>query len=161
MFCGDSSGDWLARALFEAGFANQPTSTRREDGLALKSAYITAIVRCAPPGNQPLPKEVRNCEGYLRAELAILRNAEVVLTLGRMAYEQYVRVAGIRRVAPPFKHGLAFRVPGGPLLVASYHPSRQNTQTGRMGWSMWIEVFREIRRFLDSKEKPLEAFQVR
>ncbi len=151
MFCGDSSGDWLARALYETGFANQPTSISRHDGLQLKSAYITATIRCAPPKNKPLPEEIHNCAGYLEAELQILRSVEIILALGRVAYDQYVRLLGIRSIAPPFKHGAMYRVAGGPMLIASYHPSRQNTQTRRLSWRMWIGIFRKVRRLIENE----------
>lgn len=142
MFTGDSSGDWLAKALYESGFANQPTSERRDDGLTLKGAYITATVRCAPPDNKPAMKEIENCSCYLLEELKILKNVKVVLTLGCVAFNTYTKLHNIKGLK--FMHG-AFYNHGDVILVASYHPSRQNTQTGRLTWEEWIKVFRKIR----------------
>lgn len=151
MFTGDSSGNWLIRALFETGFANQPTSERRDDGLTLKSAYITATVRCAPPRNKPLPSEITNCSGYLQEELRLLRHVRVVLTLGRIAFENYIKLGSVKHRLR-FRHGAVYSLgKDRPLLVASYHPSRQNTQTGRLTWPTWIRVFRMIRRLVNAQ----------
>jgi len=147
MFTGDSSGDWLVRALFESGFANQPTSERRDDGLKLKSAYITAIVRCAPPENKPTKQEIENCSCYLAEELKILKNVRVVLTLGAVAFNAYTSMHNIHGLK--FRHNASYKVDG-KMLVASYHPSRQNTQTRRLTWDAWIAVFRKIRKIIDS-----------
>ena len=147
MFTGDSSGDWLMRALHESGFANQPTSESRDDGLKLKSAYITAIVRCAPPENKPTRQEIANCSCYLSEEFKILKNIRVVLTLGSLAFNTYTsmqNVAGLK-----FKHNVSYQI-SGKTLVASYHPSRQNTQTGKLTWNAWMDVFRKIRKVIDS-----------
>lgn len=151
MFTGDSSGDWLIMALYETGFANQPLSIRRDDGLKLTSAYITATVRCAPPANKPKPEEIRNCSEYLMEELHLLRNVKVILTLGRMAFDHYLQYVEWER-RPLFRHGAIYGLRDDyPLLVASYHPSRQNTQTKRFTWEAWIQVFEKIRCLLDHR----------
>lgn len=147
MFTGDSSGDWLIKALHETGFSNQPNSVSSDDGLKLVHAYITAVVRCAPPHNKPLAKEVRNCSEYLLEEVRLLDKVEVVLTLGRIAFDTYRRYIFPRNssVKPRFHHGGLCKLKGIPTLVTSYHPSRQNTQTGKLSWEMWINVFKKIR----------------
>ena len=152
MFTGDRSGEFLYRELYGAGFANQPTSTHRDDGLALRNAYISATIRCAPPANKPLPSEIANCRGYLETEFALLR-PRAVLALGRIAFDAYLKILQARgvirsRAAFRFVHGASFSIPGGPRLFASYHPSQQNTQTGRLTSAMFAGVLREVRRFL-------------
>jgi uracil-DNA glycosylase family 4 len=142
MFTGDSSGDWLARAMHEAGFASKPESRARDDGLVLTGAYITAAARCAPPGNKPTSEELANCAPFLAAELAALREVKVVLALGKIAFDAYCRAVGARGLA--FAHGARYGV-SGKTLVASYHPSRQNTNTGRLTWKMWSEIFSTVR----------------
>lgn len=142
MFTGDGSGDWLARAMYEAGFAARPESRSRDDGQVLVDAYITAAVRCAPPDNKPLPQEIAACSQYLSAELQLLKNVTVVLALGRIAFNAYCRIAGLGGLA--FSHGARYHHDGRTLL-ASYHPSRQNTNTGRLTWEMWAEIFRTAR----------------
>jgi len=156
MFTGDASGDWLVRVLYETGFANQPQSVGVKDGLGLRSAYITAIVRCAPPRNKPTKQEISNCSEYLAKELRSLKDVRVVLTLGRLAFDKYLRHAKIERNRrPTFKHGALHRLAqDAPLLVTSYHPSRQNTQTGRLKWNMWLKVFENIRKELQSLGGP-------
>jgi uracil-DNA glycosylase family 4 len=149
MFTGDSSGDWLARAMHETGFANMPTSTSKEDGLVLRDAYITAAVRCAPPGNKPLPSELQNCSQYLVSELRLLENVRVVLALGKVAFDAYCRAAGARGLV--FAHGARYSI-NGRVLLASYHPSKQNTNTGRLTWKMWLQVFRRAKKILEAKE---------
>jgi len=150
MFTGDASGDWLIEALHETGFANQPQSISMNDGLRLRSAYITATVRCAPPKNKPTRQEISNCSEYLAEELRLLKDVRVVLTLGRIAFDNYFRHAKIERNRrSAFKHGAIHRLAqDAPLLVTSYHPSRQNTQTGRLKWNMWLKVFENIRKEL-------------
>lgn len=145
MFTGDSSGDWLARALHQNGLANKSTSSAKDDGLVLHDAYVTAAARCAPPDNKPLPSELASCSKYLSAELDILRNVQVVLALGKIAFDAYCKTAGARGLA--FSHGARFKVSGRTLL-ASYHPSRQNTNTGRLTWEMWSDVFRTAKSML-------------
>jgi len=152
MFTGDASGDWLIRALYETGFASQPHSVSKDDGLMLASAYITAIVRCAPPKNKPMKQEISNCSEYLAQELRLLKDVKVVLTLGRIAFDNYLRnIEMWKGRRPRFRHGYTYRLAeNAPLLVASYHPSKQNTQTGRLKWNMWLKVFENIRRELGS-----------
>ena len=153
IFTGDSSGDTLTRALHRAGFANQPTSRHRGDGLQLRDAFLTAVARCAPPQNKLARDELDNCQHFLARELALLSSARVVLTLGRIAFDRYRRLlreqgAPLPRLA--FRHGACYRLdPPLPALVVSYHPSRQNTQTGRLTDEMLDEVFAQVRRLLD------------
>ena len=134
-FTGDRSGDFLYARLYEAGFANQPTSVDANDGLELQNAYISAAARCAPPDNRPLPEELRICAGYLEEEFAILR-PRAVLALGAIAFHTYLRLLMKQKQIPSiatysFSHGAEFKLPGDlPHLFASYHPSQQNTQTG-------------------------------
>lgn len=139
MFTGDSSGDWLARAMHDSGFANKPASRARDDGLVLAGAYITAAVRCAPPENKPTRQEMANCLTYLRAELVALKNVRVVLTLGKIAFDAYCRAVDTKGLA--FSHGALYHNVSGRTLIASYHPSRQNTNTGRLTWEMWSKIF--------------------
>lgn len=145
MFTGDSSGDWLAKAMFEAGFASVPYSRSKDDGLVLHDAYITAAARCAPPSNKPLPSEIASCSEYLAAELELLSNVKVVLALGRIAFDAYCKAAKTGRLE--FGHGKIYNAAGKSLL-ASYHPSRQNTNTGRLTWQMWADVFRTAKKML-------------
>jgi uracil-DNA glycosylase family 4 len=160
MFTGDSSGSWLIKALYETGFANKPTSISRDDGLILKDAYISAVLRCVPPDNKPSKSEVDNCMIYLMQEASMLKNVRIVLALGIIAFSTYCRMNGISGLR--FGHGSSYAVRDRDgrmvTLLSSYHPSRQNTQTGRLSWSMWIEVFRRIRLMLDmldgSEPKP-------
>lgn len=146
MFTGDSSGDWLMRALHASGFANKPTSERKDDGLKLNGAYITAIVRCAPPKNKPTGREIENCSCYLAEELKLLKNVKVVLTLGALAFNTYISLCKIKGVK--FAHGALYDI-NGITLVVSYHPSRQNTQTGKLKWNQWINVFTKIRKIIN------------
>ena len=157
IFTGDRSGDFLYRALYEAGFANQPLSRHRDDGLVLWGCYITAALRCAPPANKPLPLELRNCQPYLETELRVLERVRAVLTLGRIAFDAYLRLVWRetfpRRSSFRFAHGVSYELPRGlPRLFASYHPSQQNTQTGKLTPEMMREVFKDIRRFLSESE---------
>ena len=154
MFTGDRSGDFLYRALYHAGFANQPTSRDRDDGLKLHNCYITAPLRCAPPKNRPTPDELRNCQPYLERELQILTRVRAVLVLGRIGFGAYLRVVSQREGFPRrsslvFSHGANLLLPAGlPRLFCSYHPSQQNTQTGRLTQEMFQRVLRDIRDFL-------------
>jgi len=149
MFTGDSSGNWLFKALYEAGFANQSASVSQDDGLRLDSAYVTATVRCAPPGNKPTREEIGNCSSYLAEELEILQNVRLVLTLGRVAFNAYLtHISDAPRFK--FRHGALYKVNGErPLLMASYHPSRQNTQTRKLTWEAWSNIFAETRKLLN------------
>ena len=154
VFTGDRSGDFLFAALYEAGFANQPTSIHRDDGLRLKNAYVAATCRCAPPDNKPLPSEIANCVGYLESELALLK-PKALLALGKIAWDGYLGILKQRgviasRAAYVFAHGAEVELPGdASRLFGVYHPSQQNTQTGRVTAAMYAEVLRRIRRFLD------------
>jgi len=153
MFTGDRSGDFLYKALFRAGFANQPTSTNRNDGLKLKNAYMAATLRCAPPANKPLPAELANCRPYFERELEILQ-PRVVLVLGSVAMRAYLGLLKERGLfatlaAYPFRHGASYELPGElPRLFASYHPSQQNTFTGKLTDAMLFKVLRDIQKFL-------------
>jgi uracil-DNA glycosylase family 4 len=154
MFTGDSSGDFLYRALFDTGFASQPTSTDRHDGLRLLDAYITAPVRCAPPGNKPTPEEFVACRPFLQRELELLSKVQVVVVLGRLALDSYLTVLLqerlIRRRSDyPFSHGACYQLPCSlPALLCSYHPSRQNTQTGVLTMHMLQSIFDTARQML-------------
>jgi uracil-DNA glycosylase len=202
MFTGDRSGDFLYRALYDAGFANQPTSLHRDDGLELKGCYITAALRCAPPHNKPHPQELRNCQSYLERELALLEHVRAVLALGRIAFETYLRLVysclekpsrsgarhlarrtqnlnirelepdAIHRLSPKlqsrsqerldseselfpsrsafrFAHGVSYILPRGlPRLFASYHPSQQNTFTGRLTREMLRTIFHNAKKLV-------------
>jgi uracil-DNA glycosylase family 4 len=158
MFTGDRSGDFLYQALYRAGFASQPTSTNRDDGLQLRNAYITAAVRCAPPGNKPLPKELANCRPYFERELEILR-PRAILALGAIAMRAYLGYLKDRGAIPslaafPFGHGASYEVGKDlPKLFASYHPSQQNTFTGKLSEKMLESVLREIQAFLAAVSK--------
>ncbi|HTP41071.1 MAG TPA: uracil-DNA glycosylase [Nitrospiria bacterium] len=154
VFTGDRSGDFLFAALHRAGLANQPTSTGRDDGLQLKGAYITAALHCAPPGNKPKPAELDRCRGYLIRELQTMKRVRAVLALGTIAFDEYLKT--LRRMgrlpARPrliFEHGGSYILPGPrPLLFAAYHPSQQNTQTGRLTAAMFDCVLADIARII-------------
>ena len=155
MFTGDSSGNFLYRALFETGFASQPTSVSRDDGLQLTDAYISAAVRCAPPDNKPLPEEIRTCRPYLEKDLELLRSLKVVVALGRLAFDVYLAILRdqgkiVRRADFAFGHNQLHRTgPGQPLLISSFHPSQQNTSTGKLTEAMFRAVFLSAQRLLD------------
>lgn len=159
MFTGDGSARFLMAALHRHGFANQPISDKRNDGLALRGAYMTAIVRCAPPKNKPSHKEVRNCERYWTQELRLLRDVKVILALGGVAFNAYVRLLkenGLDTKSLLFRHAAFYELPRPyPVLSASYHPSRQNTQTGRLTEEMIDTVFLKIRSFLNSSSNTM------
>ena len=154
MFTGDRSGDFLYRALYEAGWANQPVSRERNDGLVLRGCYITAALRCAPPGNKPHPDELRRCRKWFEGELALLKQVRAVLALGKIAFDAYLTTVWGAGSFPPrgslrFAHGASYPLPDGlPRLFASYHPSQQNTQTGRLTPAMMAAVLSDIQRFL-------------
>jgi len=145
-FTGDASGSFMYPVLYQTGFANQPTATDRNDGLVLTNLYITAAARCAPPGNKPLPAELANCAPYLERELEGLKNLRVIVALGRIGFESYLNylkrqklIAGKREYQ--FRHGAEYTMPDGRILLASYHPSNQNTQTGKLTKKMFTEIF--------------------
>lgn len=154
MFTGDRSGDWLYRAMFRAGFANQPTSTHANDGLSLIDARVCAAAHCAPPDNKPLPEEIANCEPYLAEELA-LPSVKAIVALGQIAFHTVWRIltsgtAGTSTTAPhllrpDFKHGAEIQLPLGRTLILSYHPSQQNTFTKRLTEPMLDSVFDRAR----------------
>ena len=151
MFTGDSSGDFLYAALHRAGFASQPTSRGRDDGLTLTDAYISAACRCAPPDNKPAPDELAACRPFLTQEITLLENVRVVVALGRIAFDTILRTyAPVTGAATPvFAHNASCSLgPGLPMLVTSYHPSRQNTQTGRLTTEMFNDVWTSVRRLL-------------
>ncbi|MBV9582598.1 MAG: uracil-DNA glycosylase [Chloroflexi bacterium] len=144
MFTGDRSGDWLFGALHRAGFANQPTSMRRDDGLRLVGAYISACVHCAPPANKPTLEERDTCLPYLQRELALLTNVTVIVCLGKFAYDGLAALLKLRR-RPAFGHGVEAPLPDGRTIVCSFHPSQQNTFTGRLTLPMFDAIFQRAR----------------
>jgi len=158
IFTGDRSGDWLYEALHTFGFANQPTSTHRGDGLRLKGCYIAAVVRCAPPGNKPLPREFDACRPYLMDEFRLLTRVKVVVALGKIAFDHYLKACHacgyqIPSPAPRFAHGAVHGLPWGVTLIGSYHPSQQNTFTGKLTRPMFHSVFRKARALLRQRRR--------
>jgi uracil-DNA glycosylase family 4 len=153
MFTGDRSGEFLYRALYETGFASQPESISREDGMKLTGAYISAAVRCAPPNNKPAPQEFRNCREYLERELDLLTRLRVVVALGKIAFDAYLGILRDRgiirsRSAFVFAHDREHVIANSPVLISSYHPSQQNTQTGKLTAKMLHAVFARARRLI-------------
>ena len=155
VFTGDGvggSGDFLMSALHRAGFANIPTSHHPDDGLTLRDAFIAAAVRCAPPGNKPATDEIANCLPHLDAEIAALPNVRIVVGLGKIAFDAYLQLLKARGVTirprPAFGHGVRHQLPNGQTLIGCYHPSRQNTNTGKLTPRMLDEVFRVVQRAL-------------
>jgi uracil-DNA glycosylase family 4 len=157
IFTGDSSGQWLFRALHRARFANQPESKSRDDGLLLRDCYINAVIHCAPPANKPLPDEIENCSSYFAEEFAVLLpRLRVVVALGKIAFDYFLKMLGrgmqLPRPWPRFSHGSIFEFGSGmPSLIASYHPSRQNTQTGKLSEEMLDDVFRKARQLIEKQ----------
>ncbi len=153
MFTGDGSGEFLYAALYQAGFASQPRATRPDDGLTLNDIFISAVCRCAPPANKPTPGEIANCLPYLQKEIALLDNLQGLVALGRIAFDGIRQVyqergANIPRLA--FGHGEFYQFGDDfPWLVSSYHPSRQNTQTGRLTEAMFAEIWQKVKRLLN------------
>ncbi len=157
VFTGDgagASGDFLMHALHRVGFANLPTSQRVDDGLRLRDAYVASAVRCAPPDNKPTPEEIARCLPHLQAEIAALPNVQVVVALGRIGHDAYLQLLRLQGAAirprPQFAHGSKHTLPGGQILLGCYHPSRQNTNTGKLTAAMMIRVFRMARRAIES-----------
>ncbi len=158
MFTGDASGDWLYQALHRFGFANRPDSISADDGLILTDCYITAAARCAPPGNKPTRQEYDNCRPYLERELRLLANVRVVLALGRIGHEAWLKASGwwarlLASKRPRFAHGRVTMLPDGTILLCTYHPSRQNTNTGKLTRQMWHGVFRRVRALVGTVER--------
>jgi uracil-DNA glycosylase len=152
-FTGDGSGYFMYPVLHKAGFASQPTATHRGDGLRLKDAYITAAVRCAPPQNKPAPDEIANCSIFLDREMAALKNVKIVVALGRIGFDAYLnylkrRGLAVSKAGIVFGHGAHYEMPDGRILLCSYHPSQQNTQTGKLTEKMFLEVFVKARTLL-------------
>ncbi|HXG64560.1 MAG TPA: uracil-DNA glycosylase [Blastocatellia bacterium] len=150
MFTGDGSGQWLYRALHRAGFANQPVAIDVHDGLTLRDCYITAVAHCAPPDNKPLPEEIRNCRDYLLREIGLLKQVRVVVALGQIAFAAALKSFGLAEDArkPKFAHGAEVSLRGGITLIGSYHPSQQNTFTGRLTEPMLDNIFNRARELL-------------
>ncbi len=150
-FTGDGSGNFLYPVLYKTGFASQPESTRRDDGLTLRNLWITAVVRCAPPGNKPQPDEMANCAPYLDEEVAALKQLRVVVCLGKIAFDGFARhLVRTGRILSTrgleFSHGAEFKFPNGLTLLASYHPSLQNTNTGKLTEKMFLDIFLRARK---------------
>ena len=152
MFTGDRSGEWLFGALHQFGFANHPNSSRRDDDFALKDCYITATIRCAPPDNKPLPEEIENCRPYFLSELDLLKSVQVIVPLGQIALTQTMRSLRLKGLEVPplsFGHGRVYPLPDGKTIITTYHPSQQNTQTGRLTQPMFQKVFEIIKKRLE------------
>ncbi len=162
MFTGDRSGDWLYAALHRYGFADRPLSTHRDDGLHLLDCTISAAVRCAPPQNKPSPEEMENCRQYLREELQLLESKKVIVALGRIAFNAFLKAwleigDTLPDPKPEFRHGGEWILPGGLTLLASYHPSQQNTQTGKLTRPMFHKIFLRVRQILDRSACEINA----
>jgi uracil-DNA glycosylase family 4 len=149
-FTGDASGGFLYPALHRAGFANQPLAISRDDGLVLKDLYLAASARCAPPENKPTLEEMNNCQPYLEREMEILQ-PKVIVCLGRIAFERVLRIHSIRNPAWKFGHGAHFQMDNGTWLLCSYHPSQQNTQTGRLTVQMFDEIWEKAKALVERK----------
>ena len=149
-FTGDGSGDFLFPVLYEAGFASQPIAVSRDDGMTLTDLWISSVVRCAPPGNKPTPGEQRNCAPWLDEEIRLLTQLRVVVCLGKIAFDGFLshqmRTGGIAaRAGFGFRHGAEYALPAAPRLLASFHPSLQNTNTGKLTRPMFLEIFKRAR----------------
>ena len=156
-FTGDASGKFMYPILHKAGFASQPNAEHRDDGLKLNGCYITAAVRCAPPDNKPLPSELASCSAYLDREIAILRNVKVVVALGKIAFDAYLAHAKrtgllVSKTGLVFGHARHYAMPNGVTLLASYHPSNQNTATGKLTAAMFEDVFRVAKKIADGAD---------
>jgi uracil-DNA glycosylase family 4 len=153
-FTGDASGKFMYPVLYETGFANQPNATDRNDGLKLKDLYITAAVRCAPPDNKPLPEELAECSIFLDREIAGLERVKIVVALGKIGFNAYLNHLKRRGLLPSrqpylFKHGAHYQMPDGNVLLASYHPSNQNTATGKLTREMFVKIFKQAANLAD------------
>lgn len=156
MFTGDRSGNFLYRALHKAGFANQAHSISKDDGLSLSNCFISALIRCAPPANKPAKQEFSNCHAYLEKEFQILINKRVILCLGQLAFSHVIKMLESTRNTPlkprpKFKHGLEMRINSNLRLAASYHPSQQNTFTGKLTEEMFDDIFRSIKNIIGDR----------
>ncbi len=154
MFTGDRSGEWLFGTLHQFGFANQPDSRCRDDDFSLRSCYITATIRCAPPDNKPLPEEIENCRPYFLKELDLLKSVRVIVSLGQIAFIQTLKslcLKGVKISPLPFGHGLVYLLSNGQTLICTYHPSQQNTHTGRLTHDMFSSIFQQARKILRLK----------
>jgi len=154
MFTGDRSGEWLFNALYTFGLANQPNSLRRDDDFKLNSCYITATIRCAPPKNKPLPEEIENCRPYFLKELDLLKSVKVFVPLGQIALSQTVkslRQRGLDIPALAFGHGKVYPLPNGQTIMTTYHPSQQNTQTGKLTRPMFHGIFKMVKKKIEDK----------
>lgn len=154
MFTGDRSGEWLFGTFHQFGFANRPDSRRRDDDFALKSCYITAIIRCAPPDNKPLPEEIEKCRPYFLKELDLLKSVKVIVSLGQIAFTQTIkslRLKGIKIPSLNFGHGRVYPLSNGQTLICTYHPSQQNTQTGKLTHVMFSRIFQRAGKILSPK----------
>ena len=149
MFTGDSSGDWVARVLYENDFATKPTSEKLGDGFRLINTYITASVRCAPPQNKPLKEELDNCLPYLKEELSILKNIKIIICLGKIGFDSCCKLLHIKGIK--FTHGKSLHH-GKVIIISTYHPSKQNTQTGRLTWKQWSDIFIKAKGILDESK---------
>ncbi|MBZ5656936.1 MAG: uracil-DNA glycosylase [Acidobacteriia bacterium] len=153
-FTGDASGNFMYPVLYETGFANQPTATDRDDGLVLTDLYMTAAGRCAPPDNKPLPQELANCAPFLDRELDGLKKVKVIVALGKIGFDAYLNFLKRRELVASkkgyvFKHAVSYDLRNGKILLASYHPSNQNTNTGKLTRGMFVEIFQEARRLAE------------
>jgi uracil-DNA glycosylase family 4 len=153
-FTADASGNFMYPVLYETGFANQPTATDRKDGLVLTDLYITNAARCAPPGNKPLPEELANCAPFLEREIEGLKDLRVVVALGRIGFDAYLNYLMRKKLIASkreyeFRHGAEYTLPDGRVLLASYHPSNQNTNTGKLTRPMFVKIFEQARRLAD------------
>ncbi len=158
IFTGDRSGDWLYGTLHAFGFSSQPTSVHRDDGLTLADCYISAAVRCAPPANKPAPLEFERCRPYLVRELQLLKNIRVVVALGKIAFDSFLKAyqengGVVPKPRPQFGHGSVAELERGLTLLGSYHPSQQNTFTGRLTREMFYAVFKKARDILESRRR--------
>lgn len=153
MFTGDRSGQWLYQALYKAGFANQAHSENRDDGLQLIDCYVAAVARCAPPDNKPTPAEIQNCLPYLETELRLFQSIRVIIALGQIALSGLWQIIGEGKPRPKFAHGNSVELTDGRTLLLSYHPSQQNTFTGRLTEPMFDSVFNQARKLLTTQGK--------
>lgn len=155
-FTGDASGNFMYPVLYETGFASLPTAISRDDGQVLTALYITAAARCAPPDNKPLPEELANCAPFLERELEGLRSLRVIVALGRIGFEAYLTYLKRKDLIPSkrgydFRHGAEYSMPDGRVLLATYHPSNQNTNTGKLTKEMFLKIFKRARELADDE----------